>query len=165
MPNEHTVRIANAGDVDAIMALLVLPEVADAIRVLVHTSEHRAALRADVEECCAQPTSWVTFGSDAQSAAGFLIAKPKLINSHTRRTSPGLELRYGGVRAECRGSGVFKALLGAAMALGEPLYAIVKDGNKSEMARLLAKAGFVVWDPLYMMGNETAWGWLPPTAG
>ena len=163
MPDEHTSRSANAGDVDAIMALLVLPEVADAIPVFVHTPEHRAALRADVEECCAQPTSWVTFGSAERSVAGFLIGKPRQINSLTRRTLWGLELRYAGVRAECRGTGHFKKLLGAATALGEPMYAIVKDGNKSGMARLLKKAGFVAWDPLDKMDNETAWVWQRPT--
>lgn len=156
-------RIANAGDVDAITALLVLTEIADAIPTLVHTPQHRDALRADVEKCCAQPTSWITLGTDGQ-VSGFLVGNSKGIDSLTRATLQGLELRYAGVRADRRHCGHFRSLLDSATALRTPLYAVVKFGNKSNMAQRLENVGFVTWDPIYKMGNETAWVWVPPSS-
>ena len=48
------------------------------------------------------------------------------------------------------------------MALEMPLYAVVKSKNKSNMAKVLEKAAFASWDPIYKMDDETAWVWLPP---
>lgn len=158
MANICLTRRATPDDVDSIMEVFV--EVAPAVPVGVSTPAEHDACRREVEECCTQPTSWVAVDSVGK-VIGYLIGKHARINSRTRRTMAGIELRYGGVAKQHQGEGIFSELLYCAMCLGIPIYAIVKVGNKAGSADILARKGFVVWDPIFKMADDTAWGWLP----
>jgi ribosomal protein S18 acetylase RimI-like enzyme len=131
-------RIATANHASGIFA--VLEEVAAEVSVLLDGAERRSRVLEHVRASSGSGESWVAV--DGRKVIGFLQAEPDQLERF-HHDNGALHLSYGGVRAKYRGCGVFRSLTEKLVERRVPLTATVKHANKSGMARVLIKLGFV----------------------
>jgi len=143
---------------DARRVFAILNEVASEIPLVLDTPERGQAIRAVVESCCQHGPSWITLDETGR-IVGFLLGK-MTTSDLVQMEFAGLELVYGGMTTGQRGHGAFANLLAQAKALGLPLRAVVKHGNKSRMGQRLERQQFVRTASL--RPNEDTFVWTPP---
>ena len=152
---EIRIRAANAQDAAAIFRLL--EEVAGEIPVLLDLPERRSKIEEIVRVRCDAGESWVA-ASDDLRVIGFLLVEPDQIERF-HHDNGALHLAYAGVPADCRGRGVFRALVGKAMTRNVPLTATVKRNNQAAMRQRLLNYGFVV---VSATEDQESLRWTPP---
>jgi hypothetical protein len=92
-------------------------------------------MKGIIEECHTSGKSWVATDKDG-TVVGFALARGDF------HDPPAISLRYIGVSANSRRSGIFATLMNKLKANGVPLTASVLHSNRSDMANRLVKIGF-----------------------
>jgi len=151
------IRIRAANEQDAAAIFRLLEEVAGEIPVLLDLPERRSKVEEMVRVCCDAGESWVA-ASDDLRVTGFLLVEPDQIERF-HHNNGALHLAYAGVPVNCRGRGVFKALVGKAMTRNVPLTATVKHNNQAAMRQRLLNYGFAVVTTTAEQDNLR---WTPP---
>jgi hypothetical protein len=135
-------RLGRLEDVAGIFA--VLEEVAPRIPLCLDGDERKELMRKLIQECCESRTSWIALNDGR--VVGFQLTRPsfagRLFQIWGEPQSAGLMLEYGGVSKSFENQGIFRTLIEKTKRAKQPLYATVKENNKSGMAKRLVKMGF-----------------------
>jgi hypothetical protein len=141
------IRKATLDDVSVVMT--ALEKLSDEIPINMG-QDNRKALGEIVATCCEQ-FSWLALDEEGR-VIGFLLG--------TKYKFDGIALPYGGVLKDYRKQGQFSKLLSKAKALKRPLHVDVSHENKSSMADLLVKEGFMK-ELGSLFPNQDSFIWMP----
>jgi len=131
------IRIAKEVDIEPIFKLL--EEIAPEVPLSIKNDEARKLLLGKVSTSCESQKSLVATDNSGL-IIGFILVMQDMAEEFLLRTL--FELPYIAVAKDWRGNKISSAMIEKVKNYGMPLSAVVKHGNKSDMAGRFVKWGF-----------------------